>query len=209
MVQGVRSKHPRFDGGNGGTQGPSGGAFGARQWCVAGFVGLRLPGGVPFTGDFYVPLGGQHVTAAIRAIWAQQLADGKAEEDIPLPLRKVRAEILPRDTPYSVCCYAAWVHQGQQLGVVSMGLGDILNNSTVAVSLLPPPEKPLEPKDYLILDAPGISAPPLTGGKKQDSTSLVCLTQSPFYSAFSLCTEKGPSGRFGDNGMFCNQLEGA
>jgi hypothetical protein len=146
---------------------------------LARFVGLLPPGGLPFTENFYVPLGGQHVSAAIRAIWAQQLADGRAERDIPPTLRQVRAEILRRDTPYSVCCIAAGVHQDQQQRVVSVSLVDVLKNFRVAASLLPASDKPPELKDELILqrlDALGIGAAPITRGKKQDSTSLVCLS---------------------------------
>ena len=76
-----------------------------------------------FTDGHYVPLGGQHISAAILAMW-KSLGGADNETGIPLEFQYVDAEILKANTPLDICRLAAGEHQLAQKDVQSMSVAD-------------------------------------------------------------------------------------
>jgi hypothetical protein len=76
-----------------------------------------------FTDGYFVPLGGQHISAALLSTF-KSLGGMDAEATIPLELQWVDAEILRANTPIEVCRLAAGEHQTAQRDVQGMSVDD-------------------------------------------------------------------------------------
>lgn len=67
------------------------------------------------TDQRYVVLGGQHISAAVRAVYEHYTeAKGYQDEDVPDVFKAVEAEILRRDIPLPLAALAAGLHQREQ-----------------------------------------------------------------------------------------------
>ena len=73
-------------------------------------------------------LGGQHISAAVRALYEKRTRDqGLEEQDLQLPQTHVMAEVLRADTPMSVAQIAAGQHQRHQTNVKCINSFDIMS----------------------------------------------------------------------------------
>ena len=61
-----------------------------------------------------MPLGGQHITAALVKLRQRNLKLGSSENSLPLSLRVVRGTIYASETPVEACCANAGQHQSTQ-----------------------------------------------------------------------------------------------
>jgi hypothetical protein len=77
-----------------------------------------------FTDGFYVPLGGQHISAAVKAYYEEEGGE-RCDATIEPQLKMVRAEVLKPATPIEVCKLAAGQHQNVQGTFHSMTVADI------------------------------------------------------------------------------------
>ena len=68
-----------------------------------------------FSDNNYVVLGGQHISAALRAVYDQYTeSKGYEDDDVPNVFRAVEAEILRKDIPTELACLAAGLRQQVQ-----------------------------------------------------------------------------------------------
>ena len=131
-------------------------------------------------------LGGQHISAAVRAVYHSKLQDqGLQEDDLPQSQSHVMAEILRPDTPISVAQLAAGQHQRHQSNVKSINTFDIM--SMMATEC----EKNLKSKStpfmddnqlYVTLEKMGVvneerieNSKNKAKGKAKKTESLVCM----------------------------------
>ena len=76
-----------------------------------------------FPDGHFVPLGGQHISAALLHNW-QQLGGQQNEKWIPDELQYVEAEVLRSNTPIEICRLAAGEHQVAQRDVQAVSVSD-------------------------------------------------------------------------------------
>ena len=82
-----------------------------------------------FTDGHYVPLGGQHISAALLQVF--KMAGGNQDDiGISHEMQFVDAEVLKVSTPKEVCRLAAGEHQITQRDVQSMSVADIFSLMT-------------------------------------------------------------------------------
>ena len=75
------------------------------------------------TDGHYVPLGGQHISAALLATY-NSLGGADNAASIPAELQFIDAEVLRPNTPLEVCRLAAGEHQTAQTDVQGMSVAD-------------------------------------------------------------------------------------
>jgi hypothetical protein len=78
----------------------------------------------------YIPLGGQHISAALWHIWQEELAGGTPEAEIPDKHKFVHAEVLIPSTPGYIRALAAGEHQADQSEVMCAMTADIYKHIT-------------------------------------------------------------------------------
>jgi hypothetical protein len=78
----------------------------------------------------YVPIGGQHISAALWHIWQEALSIGVPEDDIPDKHQIVQGELLISSTPGPVRALAAGKFQAGQWNVMGAMTADIYKNIT-------------------------------------------------------------------------------
>ena len=71
-----------------------------------------------------MPLGGQHITAALVKLRNRNLKLGSSESALPLPLRVVRGTIYGQGTPLEACRAVAGQHQSTQHDVRESTMAD-------------------------------------------------------------------------------------
>jgi hypothetical protein len=81
-------------------------------------------------GGLYVPLGGQHIAAALWHIWQEELSGGTPEGEIPEKHKFVMAELLIPSTPGHIRALAAGEHQADQSEVMGVMTADVFKHIT-------------------------------------------------------------------------------
>ena len=84
-----------------------------------------------FADGYFIPLGGQYISAALLALYKS--LGGRADDPtIPPEVQFVEAEVLRANTPISICRLAAGEHQVSQKDVQSMTVAEIFAMMTTA-----------------------------------------------------------------------------
>ena len=80
-----------------------------------------------FADTRFAVLGGQHISAAIRAVYVNMVEKkGYKPEDVPEAMKCVHAEVLRVDCPNTIASLAAGQHQRQQHDTMDVNTADIL-----------------------------------------------------------------------------------